>query len=60
LREWAEELLSERSLREDGLLHGRAVRTAWETHLSGSRNLQYQLWGVLMFLQWRRRWPLAA
>jgi asparagine synthase (glutamine-hydrolysing) len=59
LRDWAEELLDPRALRADGLLDVATVRTAWSEHLSGTRNLQYQLWGVLMFQAWRQRWRLV-
>ena len=60
LRDWAEELLDPRVLRTDGLLDPATIQAAWREHLSGARNLQYQLWGVLMFQAWRRRWRLVA
>lgn len=59
LREWAEDLLDPRRLHADGLLDVASIRQAWAEHLSGTRNLQYQLWGVLMFQAWRQRWRLA-
>jgi asparagine synthase (glutamine-hydrolysing) len=59
LRDWAEEMLDPRALRADGLLDVATIRTAWSEHLSGTRNLQYQLWGVLMFQAWRQRWRLV-
>jgi asparagine synthase (glutamine-hydrolysing) len=58
LREWAEDLLDPRHLSQDGILNVNAVRDAWREHLSGRRNLQQQLWTVLMFQAWRR--SLAA
>lgn len=56
LRDWAEDLLSESSLADGGWLDVRAVRTNWAEHLSGRRNLVHQLWSILMFLSWKRRW----
>ena len=52
LRDWAESLLSEQRLRDDGYLNVSAVRKMWREHLSGNRNWQYALWTVLMFQGW--------
>jgi asparagine synthase (glutamine-hydrolysing) len=54
LRDWAEDLLGERALAEDGLIDPAPIRHRWAEHLSGRRNWQYQLWGVLMLQAWRR------
>jgi asparagine synthase (glutamine-hydrolysing) len=56
LRDWAEDLLSERRLAEDGLLDPAPIRARWAEHLSGTRNWQYSLWTILMFQEWRDRW----
>ncbi|MFC3226956.1 asparagine synthase (glutamine-hydrolyzing) [Marinibaculum pumilum] len=56
LREWAEDLLSPQSLDAGGMIDGDLVRARLAEHQSGRRNWQYQLWGVLMFEAWRRRW----
>ena len=56
LRDWAEALLDEARLRQEGLLHPAPIRRKWEEHLSGRRNWQYWLWNVLMFQAWRERW----
>jgi len=56
LRDWAEDLLSEANLEDGGWLNVKAVRDNWAEHLSGRRNLIHQLWAVLMFLSWKRRW----
>jgi asparagine synthase (glutamine-hydrolysing) len=52
LRDWAEALLDERRLREQGFLHPAPIRTAWSEHLAGTHNREYQLWTVLMFQAW--------
>jgi asparagine synthase (glutamine-hydrolysing) len=57
LRDWADDLLSTNALSESGLLEPAPIRAAWETHLSGRRNLQNQLWAVLMYQLWSRSTP---
>jgi asparagine synthase (glutamine-hydrolysing) len=52
LRDWAETLLSESRLRDEGFFHAAPVRQKWEEHLSGQRNWQYHLWDILMFQAW--------
>lgn len=52
LRAWAEELLNESRLRREGYLRPEPIRRRWREHLSGERNWQYSLWGVLMFQAW--------
>lgn len=56
LRDWAEALLDESRLRREGYFVPGPIRQKWEEHLSGKRNWQYHLWGVLMFQAWRERW----
>ena len=56
LREWAEDLLDPAGIEADGYLHAAPVREKWQAHLSGRQNWQYQLWNVLMFQAWKRRW----
>ena len=51
LREWAEGLLDERRLREEGYFHPAPVRRAWENHLRGQQN-SFKLWTILMFQSW--------
>jgi asparagine synthase (glutamine-hydrolysing) len=52
LREWAEGLLDERRLREEGFFDPVLIQNKWKEHLSGKRNWQYHLWDVLMFQAW--------
>jgi len=52
MRPWAEELLSDRRLRDDGILDAQAIRTLWLDHLAGRRDRTPQLWGALMLNQW--------
>jgi asparagine synthase (glutamine-hydrolysing) len=52
LRNWAESLLDERRLRQQGLLDPQPIRQRWAEHLSGQRNWQSSLWVALMFQQW--------
>ena len=52
LREWAEPLLTPRSLEEAGFIAG-PITNVWMEHLSGSRNHSQLLWNVLMYQEWR-------
>ena len=52
LKEWTEELLSEKRLKEEGFFNPEPIRKKWAEHLSGRRNWQYHLWDVLMFQAW--------
>lgn len=52
LREWAEDLLDVKRLKEEGFFHVEKIRQKWEEHISGRRNWQYHLWDILMFQAW--------
>lgn len=52
LREWAEDLLSLETLKQQGYFDYNAVRLKWQEHISGARNWQYLLWDVLVFEDW--------
>lgn len=52
---WAEDLLDESRLREEGFFDPAQIRRKWQVHLSGRRNEQHALWNVLMFQEWLAR-----
>lgn len=52
LKDWAENLLDEKTMQEEGFLNSKLVKKKWEEHISGIRNWQYDLWDVLMFQAW--------
>jgi asparagine synthase (glutamine-hydrolysing) len=52
LRDWAESLLEERRLRNEGFLNPEPIREYWSDHLAGNYDLQYHVWDVLMFEAW--------
>ncbi|MFV3014229.1 asparagine synthase (glutamine-hydrolyzing) [Pseudomonas sp. KHB2.9] len=52
LREWAESLLSETRLRQEGYFHAGPIRRMWEEHIAGRGSWQSHLWTILMFQAW--------
>jgi asparagine synthase (glutamine-hydrolysing) len=55
LREWAEALLDERRLRQEGFFDPAPVRARWHAHLRGGADHASPLWDVLMFQAWLER-----
>jgi asparagine synthase (glutamine-hydrolysing) len=56
LRDWAEALLDEHRLHQEGYFRPRAVRRVWEEHLSGQRSRTFLLWSLLTFQAWHETW----
>lgn len=52
LKGWAEDLLKESRLREEGFFPAKPIRQIWDQHASGERDRRYCLWNVLMFQSW--------
>lgn len=56
LREWAEELLPKAGSTSSVGLHTDNIARLWKEHLSGTHNWDIQLWPVLMFCAWEKRY----
>jgi asparagine synthase (glutamine-hydrolysing) len=56
LRDWAESLLDERLLRDDGLWNSAVVHSWWNALLAGDCRRESAVWLILMFQAWRNRW----
>ncbi|MCB1579758.1 MAG: asparagine synthase (glutamine-hydrolyzing) [Rhodospirillales bacterium] len=56
LRDWAESLLDEKHLREEGLLDVQKTRKLWQSHLGAQGAHGEALWCILMFQAWHKRW----
>ncbi len=52
LRDWAEDLLDEQRLTQQGFFQPGVIRTAWQDHLTNRADLRDALWPVLMFQTW--------
>jgi len=49
LRNWAETLLEENRLQQQGYLNADLVRRIWSEHIDGTKEWSYRIWNVLMF-----------
>ena len=56
LHDWAEDLLNESKLAQDGLFNAAEIRSIWEAHLRGDGNHANALWSALMFQSWHKKW----
>ncbi|MFP4464779.1 MAG: asparagine synthase (glutamine-hydrolyzing) [Alphaproteobacteria bacterium] len=56
LKDWAQNLLDQKALKEMGLLDYRYIDKIWQAHQKGQGNHAERLWCVLMFLAWHKKW----
>jgi asparagine synthase (glutamine-hydrolysing) len=56
LRAWADPLLHESRLGDDGIFHPEPIVKRWREHLAGLYDWHDSLWTVLMFQAWKDRW----
>jgi asparagine synthetase B (glutamine-hydrolysing) len=52
LRDWAETLLVENRLQQEGYFRAEPIRALWREHLLGKRDNALKLWSILMFQAW--------
>ncbi len=52
LRDWAENLLNEKRLMQEGYFNPELIREKWDQHICNKKNWQHDLWNVLMFQAW--------
>ena len=55
LKDWAEDLLDEKRLQEEGYFNSKLIREKWTEHLGGKKNWHNQLWDILMFQAWKEK-----
>ncbi len=56
LRPWAEDLLDEKRLAQQGFLDPKIVRRRWAQHLARVDDAPSALWSLLMFQAWLAHW----
>lgn len=52
LRDWAEGLLDENRLRQEGFLNTQPILQKWKEHLEGKHDWSAYIWDILMFQSW--------
>lgn len=56
LRPVMEDLLTEKDIKEQGLFSWQTIHRLKSEHLAGKENHSHQLWALIMFQAWRRKW----
>ena len=52
LKEWANSLITRENFNKHNLLKFDYVKHLWNEHTTGKRNLQHQIWSILIFQDW--------
>lgn len=58
LRDWAESLINEKRLKQEGYFNADAIRQRWRMHLNGMHS-HNQIWNILMFQAWLDKYKAA-
>ena len=53
LKDWAEDLINEKKLINEGIFNVKSVRKMWEDHLTGKKNNHHKLWAIINFQSWK-------
>ena len=56
LKEWANDLLSESRVREQGFLNAEVVAREWSQLCAGGGGHQHKVWALLMWMAWVEHW----
>ncbi len=60
LKDWANDLLNNERLKQQGLLNERLIQQAWQAHLSGKGDWSAHLWGALMLQAWLDEYQISV
>ena len=52
LKEWADDLLNQTRLKNEGFFNPKVISKKWNEHIDGTHNWDYHLWDILMFQAW--------
>ena len=55
LRDWAEDLIDEKKIINDGYFNADIIKKLWKEHQSKKRDWQNILWPILMFQLWKKK-----
>ena len=60
LKEWANDLLTEPRVREQGFLNADVVTHEWSQFCAGGGGRQHKVWALLMWMAWVEHWKPTA